>query len=127
MIAIHWRSTGRACKAFCMFAYLFAAGQVVAYKNPVGELNNIGDPHVFRYDGPNFPKGYYMYPTSGTYEGYANVGFRCWYSTDLTDWQPKGWVLLEDPTTWAHGDFWGPEVHFKNGNFYMFYAATPSA
>jgi len=97
-----------------------------AYKNPVGNISNIGDPGVLRYNGPTYPKGYYMYPTTGTYNGngYADVGIRCWFSTDLVNWEPRGWVVLSDLTTWAQGQFWGPEVHFRNGYFYIFYAAS---
>lgn len=68
--------------------------------------------------------GYYLYPTTNGFNGGPIGGVRCWYSTDLMSWQPKGWAYLISENTWAQNTLWGPEVHYLNGWFYMFFSAS---
>ena len=84
------------------------------YTNPVGGITNIGDPYVLHYEGK-----YYMYATS------SPVGFKVWESSNLVDWDEKGFALTKfnNGDQWGQGNFWAPEVKFYNGKFYMVYSA----
>jgi GH43 family beta-xylosidase len=81
------------------------------YKNPVYD-QYLADPFVLHHQGQ-----YYAYGTGSlSPEGWP---FPVLHSTDLVNWQPKGWSLR------PHGgdEFWAPEVAFSNGIFYMYYSA----
>jgi beta-xylosidase len=88
--------------------------------NPVGGITGIGDPWVLKHNNK-----YYLYATSDT-----AVGFRVWESSDLVEWELKGLAYIYSPSltkegSWRPGvtDFWGPEVIFYQGRFYMTYCA----
>ena len=74
------------------------------------KITGIGDPFVLVYEGV-----YYMYATS------AKDGFKYYTSTNLTDWEDKGYCLKN--SSWGECDFWAPEVFERNGKFYMIYTA----
>ena len=88
------------------------------YTNPVGDTPlHMGDPFVIQHEG-----SYYLFGTNA-----PNEGFKCWVSTDLVHWQPKGWACQESPETWAKSHYWAPEVEFYRGKFYMTYSAMNKA
>lgn len=99
---------------------------VPAYQNPLGrvagstisEISNLADPYILKHEGT-----YYLYGTVGSAVGSSDVGFRCWQSTDLLNWRPMGWVFTGSSTTWSHYAFFDPEVHYRNGKFYLLFAA----
>jgi len=66
---------------------------------------------------------YYLY---GTYDPMPNSGVRVYISEDLVHWQDKGWALANSNRTWAQHHFWGAEVLFHHGAFYMYFNASPN-
>ncbi len=80
------------------------------YKNPVGDITDIGDPFVIKAsDGK-----YYCYPTSW------NMGFKAWESADMVNWYDLG-PVYKGYTSWASSDYWAPEVVEHEGKYYMYY------
>ena len=73
------------------------------------------DPDVMLYKGV-----YYMYATNDTG---ANTGIKVFTSTDLVNWQDKGWALHKDNVYGTSG-FWAPDLIEKDGKFYMYYVAN---
>lgn len=86
----------------------------LTWKNPLPI--EFGDPYVLlASDGR-----YYMYGT----EGGAVDGFMAYSSDDLVNWNPEGQVYRGNtPDSWASSTFWAPEVHERNGKYYMFFSA----
>ena len=84
----------------------------VFYKNPVGNISNIGDPYVFRASNGM----YYCYPTSW------NMGFKAWESEDMVNWYDLG-PVYKGYVSWGSTDFWAPEVVEYEGKYYMYYTA----
>ena len=68
-------------------------------------VTDIGDPFVVTTD-----HGYYMYATN-----FVAPGFKVWRSEDLHNWTDLG-LCLDMRDSWAHQDFWAPEVIYHNGN-----------
>ena len=91
-------------------------GIAKTYTNPVGETPiHMGDPFVLQHGGR-----YYLFGTNA-----SNEGFKCWESTDLVHWTPKGWAYQETDDSWAKSHYWAPEVKEYRGKFYMTYSAMP--
>ena len=64
---------------------------------------------------------YYMYGTTYPEMGdYSCVGFHCWESRDLENWDGPFPVFVPDSGFWGTKDFWAAEVHSYNGKYYMF-------
>lgn len=81
-----------------------------------GVQPDLADPHVLTHDGT-----YYLY---GTYTpGYPNMrdGIPVYSSKDLVNWTSHGWALHQNDS-WGNQQFWAPEVIYKDGLFYMYYA-----
>lgn len=87
---------------------------VYTYKNPVGNITDIGDPYILQAGGK-----YYLYATS------SGEGFKVWESVNMVDWSAKGMALNKFDTgnNWGKGNFWAPEVKYYKGKFYMSYSA----
>lgn len=96
----------------------FQPASCLGYRNPLGGIQAVGTPYVLR-DGSD----YYLYVQTN-YETGPNMGYRCWYSKNLVNWEPKGWVLLKTDTSWAQSNFWGGEVYKRDGYYYFFYSAA---
>ncbi|MFH1524235.1 MAG: glycoside hydrolase family 43 protein [Chloroflexota bacterium] len=64
---------------------------------------------------------YYLYGTMGAYtwSGTA-VGFDCYTSTDLENWEGPFPTFRPSPDFWADRNFWAPEVHTYQGQYFMF-------
>jgi beta-xylosidase len=75
-------------------------------------VENIGDPFIV-----NSGDAYYMYSTD-----FDVVGFKVRKSKDLKTWETLG-VALDLSDSWAHKDFWAPEVIYYNGKYVMHYSA----
>lgn len=76
---------------------------------------NIRDPYVLTYQGK-----YYLYGTRGaTCWGEAD-GFDCYVSIDMENWEGPIEVFHKPADFWADKNYWAPEVHEYEGNFYMF-------
>ncbi|GAA0365276.1 glycoside hydrolase family 43 protein [Alkalibacterium iburiense] len=87
----------------------------VYYQNPIGEMIDIGDPYVLKYNDT-----YYMYATS-----LPGSGFLVWQSDNLVDWDSGtvAYAHSQQDERWATGDFWAPEVIYHEDLFYMVYSA----
>ena len=76
---------------------------------------NIRDPFVLVHNGM-----YYLYGTRGeTYWGPAD-GFDVYTGRDLSLWEAPHVCFQNDGSFWADQNYWAPEVHFRQGAFYMF-------
>ncbi|MGN1039827.1 MAG: glycoside hydrolase family 43 protein [Candidatus Fimimonas sp.] len=74
----------------------------------------IRDPFVLADE----PSGkYYMYASS---PAPLQKGFCAYVSEDLQNWQPPQSVFVASEDFWAKDDFWAPEVHVRNGKYFMF-------
>jgi arabinan endo-1,5-alpha-L-arabinosidase len=75
------------------------------------------DPFIF----PNpIEKRYYLFGTTdkNCWEG-PGVGFDCYTSADLLEWDGPYPAFRPSATFWGKENFWAPEVHLFNGRFYM--------
>lgn len=78
----------------------------------------MADPYVLFYEGT-----YYLY---GTYDPSPDKGFLVWVSKDLIHWIKKGYAFKKTVDTWSQCHFWGPEVIYIKGEFYMYFNASPN-
>ena len=80
-----------------------------------GDVYDIGDPFVFRYDGK-----YYLYSSLNGEKRYSGR-IPCWVSENLVDWEWGGWAY--DPNSSATNSetyiAFAPEVVYYKGWFYM--------
>lgn len=70
----------------------------------------VRDPFVLEVNGT-----YYMYGTGLRWPGYG-----CVKSTDLKNWSSPVGVFVPPADFDGNGDWWAPECHFYNGNYYLF-------
>ncbi len=79
----------------------------------------IRDPFVLRVDAE---KCYYLFGTTdpNPYDEKNGVGFDCYRSSDLENWEGPAPVFRPETGFWATGHFWAPEVHFYRDAYYMF-------
>jgi len=87
------------------------------YKNPSG-LSGLGDPHVFKVDDT-----YYCVATGG------GKGFYVYQTKDLSDWLStrNQRVQAFTGTSWAHTNYWAPEIHKYGDQWVMLYSAQEGA
>lgn len=80
-----------------------------------GDIYDIGDPYVFRYDGK-----YYLYSSLNGEKRFSGR-IPCWVSENLVDWEWGGWAY--DPHSSATNSesyiAFAPEVVYYKGWFYM--------
>jgi beta-xylosidase len=89
-----------------------AADEIRTYANPLDVI--IADPFVLRHGDT-----YYLYGTTD-----ARTGFRVWTSTNLIDWQSRGYAYRKDRNDFGQRQFWAPEVFEHKGKFYLHYTAA---
>jgi arabinan endo-1,5-alpha-L-arabinosidase len=64
---------------------------------------------------------YYLYGTMGEYAWTESaVGFDCYLSADLQDWEGPFPVFRPPADFWADRNFWAPEVYAYRGRYFMF-------
>ncbi len=78
---------------------------------------NIRDPFILPDNGK-----YYMYGTRGNEAWGTGTGLDVYVSDDLENWSDPKEVFTPPADFWADKNFWAPEVHKYNGEFYMFAA-----
>ena len=86
------------------------------FDNPVNTARGHPDPWVYKHtDG-----AYYGLCTFGK----ASIGI--WRSRDLLElYRTKPKIIWTAPKTgWNTQDIWAPEIHYLDGSFYIYYAAT---
>lgn len=71
---------------------------------------NIRDPFILPYN-----KKYYMY---GSRVG-GQTGFDVYVSDDLENWSSPKSIFEKNDNFWGEKEFWAPEVHLYNNQFYM--------
>ena len=76
---------------------------------------HIRDPFVLVHGGK-----YYLYGTRGPTSWGDADGFDVYVSEDRKVWQGPVECFHNDGTFWATRHYWAPEVHERNGAFYMF-------
>ena len=76
---------------------------------------NIRDPYVLLHEDK-----YYLYGTRGETCWGEGDGFDVYVSDDLENWSDAHEVFHNDGSFWANKNYWAPEVHKWNGEFYMF-------
>lgn len=76
---------------------------------------NIRDPFVL-LDGDT----YYMYGTRGPRCWGKDDGLDCYYSKDLKEWTGPVEVFHKPLGFWADQNYWAPECHSYQGNYYIF-------
>jgi GH43 family beta-xylosidase len=76
----------------------------------------IRDPFVIVFD-----KKYYLYGSTDTDIWVEKgQGFNAYTSENLTDWDGPFCVFTPPENYWGTRNFWAPEVHFYNDEFFMF-------
>ncbi len=95
-----------------------AADEVgTTYCNPIGGSITMGDPFVL-VAGTRF----FLYGTTA-----VNDGFKCWSTTNLTDWTEHGLGYRKQPGSWGGKTFWAPEVIRYGNRYYMVFSCQPAA
>lgn len=83
------------------------------YTNPV-QRGDFPDPSVVRVG----ERDYYAVTTSTEWAPY----FPIFHSRDLVTWTRVGAVFHQRPA-WAVGQFWAPEISYRDGTFFVYYTA----
>lgn len=81
-----------------------------SYTNPVLPGDH-ADPSVVQVG-----RDYYATATSSEWE----PEFVIYHSRDLVNWEPVGAVFPTRPA-WAVGNFWAPEISYRDGTFFVYY------
>lgn len=76
---------------------------------------NIRDPYVL-LDGDT----YYMYGTRAEKSWGEDDGLDCYCSSDLTNWTGPVEVFHRPNGFWADQNYWAPECHKYEGDYYLF-------
>lgn len=71
----------------------------------------VRDPYILAYDGK-----YYMYGTCLS----NGKGYGCCVSEDLENWSERIQIFTPEEPSDMEADFWAPECHYYNGQFYLF-------
>lgn len=72
-------------------------------------------------------KKFYIYPTSDGFDNWSGTYFKCFSSTDMSNWKDEGVILdLEKDVSWAKKNAWAPCIVEKkiNGQYKYFYYYT---
>lgn len=76
------------------------------------------DPDTALYDGV-----YWVYPTS-SYSYEEQTYLDCFSSPDLINWTKHARILTTDGVKWAKKAIWAPAPAFRNGKYYLYFAAN---
>ncbi len=76
---------------------------------------NIRDPFVLLDGGT-----YYLYGTRGATCWGKATGFDVYTGRDLSQWDGPFPCFKNDGSFWADRNYWAPEVHIREGKYYMF-------
>lgn len=76
---------------------------------------HIRDPFILPFDGK-----YYLYGTRGETAWQTAEGLDVYVSADLENWSEAQECFSVPEGFWADIEIWAPEVHYYNGEFYMF-------
>lgn len=106
----------RIVSAVTLFAFIFSCICFNSYASEgeypfKAEDGRVRDPYVLVYDGK-----YYMYGTCLS----NGKGYGCVVSENLEDWSYPVQVYTPAEGSDEIADFWAPECHYYEGNFYLF-------
>ena len=90
--------------------FVYAAEDTMNYSKKTSEIC-IRDPFVLVSDGK-----YYMYGTGAA----SGRGYGCYVSCDLENWAGPFNVFSAPSDFDGTANFWAPECHYYNGNYYLF-------
>lgn len=76
------------------------------------------DPQIRRFGGE-----YWVFPTYSAPFG-EQTFFDAFSSRDLETWTKHGKVLKAADVSWANSCLWAPDVHEKDGRYYLFFSAN---
>ncbi len=97
---------------FLMLLNSFLTPSFASEKYPHKRENaRVRDPFILVYEGK-----YYVYGTCLS----NGEGYGCSVSEDLENWSDAIQIFSPDEDFDGCGDYWAPECHFYNGNFYLF-------
>ncbi len=96
---------------------LNSVAKAATYTNPLDVP--VADPFVYQEDGI-----YYLYGTDDP--NGAALGIPVFTSTDLVNWENKGYAFEKSETTWTQRNYWGPEVVKVGNDYYMYFNASPN-
>ena len=89
------------------------------YQNPIAPdvIRNIRDPFIL-LEGDT----YYLTGSIPPYWNGKSAGVKLWKSPDLLHWEEVGFLLRRSAApenAWYRDFWWAPEIHKKNGKFYL--------
>lgn len=78
---------------------------------------HVRDPFILPFENK-----YYFLFSPGKFAWDGRDGFYCTVSEDLIEWSEPVKCFEPPKGFWANNNFWAPEIHYYNGNFYVFSA-----
>ena len=97
---------------------LFVSNKSKTKPHKISKEIFLGDPTILIESNK-----YYLYGSSaGGIDSTAN-GFLVYESSNLKNWEPKGYALKKEDA-YGESGFWAPQVFKKDGLFYMVYVAN---
>ena len=97
---------------------LFVSSKPKTKPHKISKEIFLGDPTILIESNK-----YYLYGSSaGGIDSTAN-GFLVYESSNLKNWEPKGYALKKEDA-YGESGFWAPQVFKKDGLFYMVYVAN---
>jgi len=92
------------------------------YHNPLYEPH-FPDPTVIEADGTYYAYGTNMNRDDGSNDS-EELLVPILSSTDLVNWTYEGEAFTSRPG-WTYGSIWAPDIHYRNGQYAMFYSLSP--
>lgn len=78
---------------------------------------HVRDPFILPFENK-----YYFLFSPGKFAWDGKDGFYCTVSEDLVEWSEPVKCFTAPEGFWSNNNFWAPEMHYYNGNFYIFSA-----
>ncbi len=100
-------------------AAVFALTSICFADNPVVKNIYTADPAAMVYNGTCY---LYTGHDEGS-TGYVMKDWKCYSSTDMTNWTDRGTAMAVSSFSWAKGDAWAGQVIARNGKFYWYFCA----
>ena len=102
---------------FAVIISVMAAENAPAFDNPIFD-GWYADPQIRR-----FGDMYWVFPTAST-SFVEQTQFDAFSSCDMKEWTKHAAVLKTGDVAWAHSCMWAPDVHERDGRYYLFFSAN---
>jgi beta-xylosidase len=102
---------------FVAIISVVATENAPAFANPIFD-GWYADPQIRR-----FGDMYWVFPTAST-SFVAQTQFDAFSSCDMKEWTKHAAVLKAGDVAWAHSCMWAPDVHERDGKYYLFFSAN---